>query len=468
MSFVLIIIGFMFLFNPNFSIIDIVPDFIGFFMIFFGLTKMSRLSENADSSRKHAFALTVVELLKLFSMGLLNGTDKTWYLLLPFSFGVVECILFVLFAKELFLGIERLGVRYDAEYVLSSSGKGKRRGDVITRTHTTVVSFFIARTVFATIPEFTVLNTDDLNRDYTGLRAFLYLLGTLIVLVWAVFFVLRVISFFNGIRRDQKFVSAIESSYTDFEAGNTDYRRSFKMKAVMLLFVLATIAVLNFNEDGLSMILTAVPALIISAASCMIIRDNKLAVAPAIIGLPLVALSVFNLTLRQKFYHSDVVKFRDIFYYEDSMKLFSPVSNLMLVEYILLTAQFILFVYVLHKVINNDLSNKSFYISSSNEANSTLKKELMDHLGWLMKICTVITAVTLTFNLVNVKLSVLFGSLSVGIPYGEFDTFQVVYNGCVIVLALLTVAMFVTAIRLYRFAKEYIYTDDHTYGGAHE
>lgn len=464
MSFVLIIIGFLFLFNPNFSIIDIVPDFIGFFMIALGLTKMSRLSENVDSSRKHAFALAALELLKLFSLGLLRGSDKTWYILLPFSFGVVECILFVLFAKELFLGIERLGVRYDADYALSSIGKGKRRGDVITRTHVMALSFFIARTVFATIPEFTVLNTDDLNRDYSGLRAFLYLLGTLVVLVWSVFFIVRIVTFFNGIRRDSNFVSAIESSYKDFEAGNSGYRRAFKMKVILLLFALATLAVLNFNEDGLSMIITAVPALIITVASVLMIRDNKLAAVPAIIGLPLIGVSIFNFTLRQKFYHTDVVKFRDIFYYEDSMKLFSPVSNLMLAEYILLGAQFILFVYVLHKVVKNDLANKSFYISASNEANSTLKRELMDHLDGLTKLCYVITAVTLAFNTVNVKLAVLFGSLSVGIPYGEFDTFQVVYNGCVIVLALLTVAMFVTVVKLYRFAKEYVYTAEHTLG----
>lgn len=468
MSFVLIIIGFLFLFNPNFNIIDIVPDFIGFFFIALGLTEMSRLSENVASSRKYAFTLTVIELLKIFSLGLLTGADKTWYLLLSFSFGVVECILFVLFAKEMFLGIERLGVRYDAKYVLSSNGKGKRRVDVITRTHMTVVAFFIARTVFAVIPEFTVLNTDDLNRDYTGLRAFLYLVGIITVLVWSVFFIVRVVSFFNGIRRDGKFTSAIESSYRDFERNNAGHRRAFKMTLVMLLFTLAVLTVFNFNEDGLSMILTAVPAIILTVASCMIIRDNKLALVPAIMGLPLTVLSIFNYTLRQKFYSSDVVKFRDIFYYDDSMSAFNPVSNLMLVEYIFLTVQFVIFIYVLHKVIKHDLENKRFYLSSSNEASSSIKTELLDHLTGLIKLNTILTAVTLVLNTVNVKLAVIFGSLSVGIPYGQFDTFQVIYNGCVIVLALVTCAMFVTSIRLYRFVKEYIYTSEQVYGAENE
>ncbi|MBR5448038.1 MAG: hypothetical protein IKV40_06410, partial [Clostridia bacterium] len=194
MSFTLIIIGFLFLFNPNFNIIDIVPDFIGFFLIAFGIRRLSCLSGNVDLAKRYAYVLSGVELLKALSIGLTSTNDRTWYLLLAFSFGVVECILFYLFARELFVGIERLGVRYDAKYVLSSCGKGKRSRDVITRTHVTSMAFFFARTALAVIPEFTVLNTDDINRDYTGLRSFLYLVGTAVVIVWSIFFIVRIVS----------------------------------------------------------------------------------------------------------------------------------------------------------------------------------------------------------------------------------------------------------------------------------
>ena len=92
----------------------------------------------------------------------------------------------------------------------------------------------------------------------------------------------------------------------------------------------------------------------------------------------------------------------------------------------------------------------------------------MDHLTGLIKLNTILTTVTFVLNTVNVKLAVIFGSLSVGIPYGQFDTFQVIYNGCVIILALVTCAMFVTSIRLYRFVKEYIYTSEQVYGAENE
>ncbi len=468
MSFVLIIIGFLYLFNPNFNIIDIVPDFIGFLLIGLGLGKISHLSENVDLSRKYAYTLAGVEFLKAISLGLISSNDKTWYLLLAFSFGVVECILFILFAKEMFLGIERLGVRYDADYVLSSYGKGKRRRDVITRTYNTVVSFFIARTVFAVIPEFTSLNTDDINRDYTGLRAFLYLIGTVVVLVWSVFFIIRIVSFFNGIRRDTKFITALNKSYADFEAGNTGYRRSAKMKFVILLFTLSALTVLNFNEDGLSMILIAVPSLILTAASCMLLKDNKKAAVPAIIGIPLAALSIFNFTLKQKFYYNDVVRFNDIFHFDASMERFAPVSNIMLAEYILLIVQFTFFVYVLNRAIMKDLSTKCFYLSSSNEANSTLKSELQEYLKPLLKANFVLTVATLALNTVNVKLAVLLGYFSLDVPYGETDFYMLAYHGSVIIATLLTIAWLYVIVKLYRFAKEYVYTSEHIYGSSSE
>ena len=468
MSFTLIIIGFLFLFNPNFNIIDIVPDFIGFFLIAFGIRRLSCLSGNVDLAKRYAYVLSGVELLKALSIGLTSTNDRTWYLLLAFSFGVVECILFYLFARELFVGIERLGVRYDAKYVLSSCGKGKRSRDVITRTHATSVAFFFARTALAVIPEFTVLNTDDINRDYTGLRSFLYLVGTAVVIVWSIFFIVRIVSFFNGTRRDTDFVDSINKAYSEYEANNTGHSRAVKMKLVILLLAAAVLTLFNFNEDGLAMVPTVIPALIITVASCMLIKDNGKAIFSAVLGLPLAAISVYGLALRQKFYHSDVVKFMDIFYYEKSMKLFEPVSNLMLVEFVLLTAQLLTFMYVLNTVVKNDISNKSYYLSSSNEANSSLKAELTAYLTKLTKISFWLTAAVAVVNTVNVKLCVLLGYLSLNLPYEKTNYYTVVYHGSVILATILTIALLYSATRLYSFVKEYVYTAEHIYGTSEE
>ena len=51
MGFGLIIAGLIFLVNPCYNVIDILPDFVGFFLIFRGLSKMAPLDSDLDDSR---------------------------------------------------------------------------------------------------------------------------------------------------------------------------------------------------------------------------------------------------------------------------------------------------------------------------------------------------------------------------------------------------------------------------------
>ena len=63
----LIFIGFLFLINPDLITLDIVPDFIGYYLISRGLSRLALLEERIAVARKWAHLLALTSVLKLFS-----------------------------------------------------------------------------------------------------------------------------------------------------------------------------------------------------------------------------------------------------------------------------------------------------------------------------------------------------------------------------------------------------------------
>ncbi|MBQ7309799.1 MAG: hypothetical protein IJW87_06435 [Clostridia bacterium] len=106
------IVGCIFLFNPFINIVDILPDFIGYLFILRGLSELSDLDRNLHSARKQFKASMWVSLVKTFALLGFMIYDSTWYLILTFSFGLLECMYLVPGFINLFYGISYLEGRY--------------------------------------------------------------------------------------------------------------------------------------------------------------------------------------------------------------------------------------------------------------------------------------------------------------------------------------------------------------------
>ena len=106
------IVGCIFLFNPFINIIDILPDFIGYLFILRALAELSDLERNVRNARARFKAAMWVSVVKCALILASRIFDSTWYLILTFSFGILESMYLIPAFIDLFYGISYLEERY--------------------------------------------------------------------------------------------------------------------------------------------------------------------------------------------------------------------------------------------------------------------------------------------------------------------------------------------------------------------
>ena len=106
------IVGCIFLFNPFINIIDILPDFIGYLFIMRALSELSDLERNIRNARARFKSAMWVSLVKCALVFASMIFDSTWYLILTFSFGILESMYLIPACIDLFYGISYLEERY--------------------------------------------------------------------------------------------------------------------------------------------------------------------------------------------------------------------------------------------------------------------------------------------------------------------------------------------------------------------
>ena len=124
-----LLVGLVFLFNPNINVIDVLPDVIGCLFILKGLSRLSDLNRHIASARAKFRRLTWIALFKslvsLFTSGILDQAlygmrlsilvdlfDSTMVLVFVFVFGIFELIYMIPAFISLFEGIAFLEIRH--------------------------------------------------------------------------------------------------------------------------------------------------------------------------------------------------------------------------------------------------------------------------------------------------------------------------------------------------------------------
>ena len=119
-SYVLIIISLLFLFNPNISVIDIFPDFIAYFilsrLLIHAADRAPYFEEARVAFRRLGWLnlLKFVGLLAIISVKRQNFSDNDVIALVTITFAAVEAVLSVIAIKNLFYGLFHVGERTDA------------------------------------------------------------------------------------------------------------------------------------------------------------------------------------------------------------------------------------------------------------------------------------------------------------------------------------------------------------------
>ena len=242
--------AFVFLFNPNLNIVDILPDFIGYAILYVALSKLSLLNETIELAQKGFFRALCLDVAKLvcvvFVFGMQNPEEQNTLLLLSsFVFAVGELLILIPAFGNLFSGLINLGYKYDNTSVLGYRNERSKKNRT-EKIRSFTVFFLIVKVAMATLPEFSVLSThnyDDMSSTieiytFVGLlRSFAVICALIVGVVW----LFRVAAYFRAVKKDTAFSSAIAD---DYKLNVLPRESLFVRKSVKLMFLFFCMAAL--------------------------------------------------------------------------------------------------------------------------------------------------------------------------------------------------------------------------------
>lgn len=309
MGFGYLAVGLLFLCNPNINVFDILPDCIGYCLIYHGLFRASFLSDRLGEARDGCWKLAIVTAVRLLSFLLVPQASETYKLVVTFSFGVVEAFFFLPFALNLFEGVYELGNRLDTTSVFdfrTVKRKGaEARVEYAERLKVYTIVFFFVKTVANIIPELTVLQADDtfasnqrLQVRLIDYRPLFYTLTVPIVLFFGIVWLVRMVKYLRLLRRDETLCRGVEDYYRLNVLTDEGLMAAIRMKKVLLLLILSAFGSMIFPIDGVDVIPNLLPALFVAIIMISLLRYDRSAAVGIALAAIVAALSVVGLALQ--------------------------------------------------------------------------------------------------------------------------------------------------------------------------
>ena len=249
----LVIFALVTLFLPNVNLIDILPDFIGYLIIFLLLTTPMDLAPHFEEARKSALWLTLLNAAKLPALLIItaarskNTMDYDIVALFSLVFAIGEIIITVQFINRIFSALFYLGQRSDAESLISTD---LRMGTEGLKVLTYV--FAITKCALYALPETLRLTRNvDLggystavsgSRFYPWAVLISVLISTVIGSVW----LSCMVKYVRGIRNEGKFRSALMQLASAGSLAEIDKKKSARVIWHTYLFFIAA-AITSFD-----------------------------------------------------------------------------------------------------------------------------------------------------------------------------------------------------------------------------
>ncbi|MBE6529206.1 MAG: hypothetical protein E7680_01215 [Ruminococcaceae bacterium] len=252
-GYALMLIAGLFLWNPTVGMVDVLPDLIGYLLLFAGLSRVADLQEEIYETRERFRTVTWIALgeivAQLFIRFFLSVTVSSedlygqntpmWILLFSFVVTVLECYFLIPAYRGLFRGLGRLAERKEAAHI-NGGARAKSRYE---RMVVFCVFFVIGKNLLSLLPELSALSTaayaagtatTDWYAYIRVIRLLLFLPALVLTSCWLVSWV----RIFASAKKDFAFQEAIQK---DYETKILPNRGLLLGRRVRLSFLLARI-----------------------------------------------------------------------------------------------------------------------------------------------------------------------------------------------------------------------------------
>ena len=238
-------VGAWFLFNPNVSTIDVLPDFIGYLFILYALRHLVSfvpyMAGAAEAFRK-LFYITLIKLPALFIM-LTLSSERVTITLFSLVFAILELIFLFPAFQNLFEGLFYLGARFSCPAAL----KAERVRGGVESIRTMTIIFIIVKAALSTLPDFAFLSTYDpltgkgftvTTTQYVFLLAIAFFLALIVGIVWLGY----ILPYFHSLARDEG-VRTLASPYCE----DLSQRESRRLRLSLPFFLFAAAVTLSVD-----------------------------------------------------------------------------------------------------------------------------------------------------------------------------------------------------------------------------
>ncbi|MBQ3901350.1 MAG: hypothetical protein II736_06475 [Clostridia bacterium] len=396
MGFGLIAAGFVFLFNPVYHVIDLLPDFIGFFLIWKGLARLASLEYELEDSRNIIKWLIVTELIKPFTLIFMRGSAAAGLgtpdsllpmvhdnskLLFAFVFSVIELILFIPAVKKMFSGLDSLGIRFSSESLNATEDKkiavreGKKvrfvtgKRDVSRKVYGIILMFYIARVFFTVVCELPALQmyeytgyVDNRTLDLTRFKNLFYVFSSVVVLILGIVFLYFTLRFFRAVGRDSDFCGKLENAYSGYMGLIPHVREASCMNTSAVFFVIGMIYTVLLFGTSIPVFSGLLFFVFIVTAALFCLRRSHSYPFFAVTVVPAAAyavLSFFDDHFQRLYYVTETYGEFDTLHFGSAAKIYFPMALIEAIKYVIAGALFIVFVYVYRKTVIGDINRLS-------------------------------------------------------------------------------------------------------------
>lgn len=249
--------GFLFLLSPDFVIIDILPDFIGYLFIVSGLSCLADIDERAEDARALSKRLLFLSIVKFVFSMFIGQIQKTNLLLVTFSLAILDVILVLPFLKQFFHSLDYTATRQGV--IISSKKTSEIR---ILMTFTFLLKDFLCfapSLVSLVDPSETGNYTNNLWRiDFKSLFNILTLLSFFVMIILGLFMAVKTCMYFTSLCRNRELVEKLYSNFDKTVLQVPSRLISKNIRALSVIVAPAFLFFADFYIDFNEVLVTAV------------------------------------------------------------------------------------------------------------------------------------------------------------------------------------------------------------------
>lgn len=327
----------VFLFTPNVSLFDLLPDLIGYALLLSAIREASYVFPHFDEARRgfkwmlyFSIAKIPASLLMLSIAGK-NLDERSIVAVFSLAFAVLELIFMLPAARALLEGFVYIGEREGASVCLTD-GRGNRI-DSLTL-YTTV--FFAVKHGMSTLPELVLISLFEKTGalgpgafNIAALYPFFAVLGAIIVLVMGILWLSRMRHFTSALRADEA-LGALLAAKAE-ENGEAISARADRRRSLSLLYLLmgASLFVIDPILDDRD-VLPGVFAAVLFFLFFRLTESKRLALAGRWVSGIYGVLTLSTFIARELFFYD--FKITDVVFRDEALFRYIPVEILTVAE----------------------------------------------------------------------------------------------------------------------------------------